>query len=55
MTIDDFDAIECNEAFAAIALMWAKEFLPDATGALQPAAAAPSPSAIRSAPAACAS
>ena len=27
--IDDFDAIECNEAFAAIALMWAKEFRPD--------------------------
>ena len=29
MKIDDFDAIECNEAFAAIALMWAKEFQPD--------------------------
>jgi len=29
MTIDDFDAMECNEAFAAIALMWAREFLPD--------------------------
>jgi acetyl-CoA acetyltransferase family protein len=29
MTIDDFDAVECNEAFAAIALMWAREFLPD--------------------------
>jgi len=29
MAIDDFDAIECNEAFAAIALMWAAEFLPD--------------------------
>src|SRR2546423_3559966 len=29
MTIDDFDAIECNEAFAAIPLMWAREFLPD--------------------------
>jgi acetyl-CoA acetyltransferase family protein len=29
MTIEDFDAIECNEAFAAIALMWAREFLPD--------------------------
>jgi len=29
MKIDDFDAIECNEAFAAIALMWAKEFHPD--------------------------
>ena len=29
MTIEDFDAIECNEAFAAIPLMWAREFLPD--------------------------
>jgi acetyl-CoA acyltransferase len=29
MTIEDFDAIECNEAFAAIALMWASEFVPD--------------------------
>jgi len=29
MKIEDFDAIECNEAFAAIALMWAKEFQPD--------------------------
>ena len=29
LRIDDFDAIECNEAFAAIALMWAKEFQPD--------------------------
>jgi len=29
MSISDFDAIECNEAFAAIALMWAAEFLPD--------------------------
>jgi acetyl-CoA acyltransferase len=29
MSIADFDAIECNEAFAAIALMWAAEFLPD--------------------------
>jgi len=26
MTIGDFDAVECNEAFAAIALMWQKEF-----------------------------
>jgi len=26
MTIDDWDAVECNEAFAAIALMWQKEF-----------------------------
>jgi acetyl-CoA acetyltransferase family protein len=32
MTIGDFDAMECNEAFAAIALMWAREFLPDAAG-----------------------
>ncbi|MEZ5142361.1 MAG: thiolase family protein [Acidimicrobiales bacterium] len=29
LTVDDFDAIECNEAFAAIALMWASEFRPD--------------------------
>ncbi len=29
MKIDEFDAMECNEAFAAIALMWAKEFQPD--------------------------
>ncbi len=29
MKIEDFDAMECNEAFAAIALMWAKEFEPD--------------------------
>ena len=29
MKIDEFDAIECNEAFAAIALMWAREFKPD--------------------------
>jgi acetyl-CoA acyltransferase len=29
MKIDEFDAMECNEAFAAIALMWAKEFHPD--------------------------
>jgi acetyl-CoA acyltransferase len=29
MGVDDFDAIECNEAFAAIPLMWAREFLPD--------------------------
>jgi acetyl-CoA acyltransferase len=28
MRVDDFDAIECNEAFAAVALMWASEFLP---------------------------
>ncbi|MFZ4585071.1 MAG: thiolase family protein [Acidimicrobiia bacterium] len=29
MAIDDFDTMECNEAFASIALMWAKEFQPD--------------------------
>jgi acetyl-CoA acyltransferase len=29
MSIEDFDAMECNEAFAAIALMWAREFVPD--------------------------
>ncbi|HVA73685.1 MAG TPA: thiolase family protein [Acidimicrobiales bacterium] len=29
MKIDDFDAIECNEAFAAIVLRWAREFDPD--------------------------
>jgi len=29
MKIGDFDAIECNEAFAAIALRWAREFDPD--------------------------
>jgi acetyl-CoA acetyltransferase family protein len=30
MKVDEFDAIECNEAFAAIALMWDKEFAPAA-------------------------
>jgi acetyl-CoA acyltransferase len=29
LSIDDFDVMECNEAFAAIALMWASEFHPD--------------------------
>ena len=29
MKIQDFDAIECNEAFAAIVLRWAREFEPD--------------------------
>ncbi|MHB8219761.1 MAG: thiolase family protein [Acidimicrobiales bacterium] len=29
MKIDDFDAMECNEAFAAIALMWQRAFSPD--------------------------
>jgi acetyl-CoA acyltransferase len=36
MSVDDFDAIECNEAFAAVALMWASEFLPAAEGAGAP-------------------
>lgn len=29
MKIGDFDAVECNEAFAAIALMWARAFGPE--------------------------
>jgi acetyl-CoA acetyltransferase family protein len=29
MTIEDFDAMECNEAFASIALMWQEAFKPD--------------------------
>lgn len=29
MKVDDFDAFECNEAFASIALMWARAFSPD--------------------------
>ena len=29
MKVDDFDAVECNEAFAAIALMWSRAFSPD--------------------------
>jgi len=29
LSIDDFDAVECNEAFAAIALMWSRAFSPD--------------------------
>ena len=29
LRVEDFDAVECNEAFAAIALMWAQEFQPD--------------------------
>jgi acetyl-CoA acyltransferase len=29
LSVDQFDSIECNEAFAAIALMWAREFVPD--------------------------
>lgn len=30
LTVDEFDAIEVNEAFASISLAWAREFLPDA-------------------------
>lgn len=30
MKVDEFDGIECNEAFAAIALRWAQEFEPEA-------------------------
>jgi len=29
LSVTDFDAVECNEAFAAIALMWAREFKPE--------------------------
>ncbi len=29
MTVDDFDAVECNEAFASIALMWSRAFPTD--------------------------
>lgn len=29
MKVEEFDAIECNEAFAAIALMWARAFHPE--------------------------
>ena len=29
LTTADFDSVECNEAFAAIALMWAREFKPE--------------------------
>ena len=29
MTIADFDSMECNEAFAAIPLIWGREFRPD--------------------------
>ncbi len=29
MKVGDFDAVECNEAFAAIALMWARAFDPE--------------------------
>ncbi len=35
MTIDQFDAVECNEAFAAIALMWQRAFPVD-PGILNP-------------------
>jgi acetyl-CoA acyltransferase len=29
MSVEDFDAVEVNEAFASISLAWAREFLPD--------------------------
>lgn len=29
LSMDEFDAFECNEAFAAVVLMWAREFCPD--------------------------
>jgi acetyl-CoA acyltransferase len=29
LSVDDFDAVECNEAFASIALMWSRAFAPD--------------------------
>ncbi|MHB1486229.1 MAG: thiolase family protein [Acidimicrobiales bacterium] len=29
MKIGEFDAVECNEAFASVALRWAREFQPD--------------------------
>jgi acetyl-CoA acyltransferase len=29
LKIDEFDAVECNEAFASIVLRWAREFHPD--------------------------
>ena len=48
MKIDEFDAVECNEAFAAIALMWQKEFEPTRWSA-STRAAARSRSATRSA------
>ena len=47
MKMDDFDAIECNEAFAAIALMWSTGLLARPRP-LQSPWAGPSPSAIRS-------
>ena len=53
MKVDEFDAVECNEAFAAIALMWQKEFSYDKER-FNPRAV-PSPSGTRSAPVACAS
>ncbi len=31
LSVDDFDAVEVNEAFASISLAWAREFLPDMT------------------------
>ena len=51
MTVDRFDSVECNEAFAAIALMWAREFQPEMTATTR--GVEPSPSAIPSVPAVC--
>ena len=53
MKVDEFDAVECNEAFAAIALMWQKAFSYD-LDRFNPRVGR-SPSAIRWARAACAS
>ena len=53
MTIDQFDAVECNEAFAAIATDVATG-VPASTRPSSTRGAGPSPSAIRWGPAACA-
>ena len=51
MKVEQFDAVECNEAFAAIALMWQPAFPADPER-FNPRVG-PSPSAIRSGPAGC--
>ena len=51
MKVEQFDAIECNEAFAAIALMWNRAFHADPSVSIP--GAGPSPSAIRSGRAGC--
>jgi acetyl-CoA acyltransferase len=48
MIVEDFDAIECNEAFAAIALMWPGPSPPIPTSSTP--GVGPSPSATRSGP-----